>query len=107
MNRPLAFICLCIAAVGVLILGHCTFRTVVYGRGDMEAGNFHRCIYWTEQDAATGKVRRCWDTNWNMVSGTEASSLAQVLDMWFVGISFFVAGGAIYALAGESSRRLP
>jgi hypothetical protein len=101
MNRPLAFICLCIIAVGVLTLGRCTFLTVVYGHGNMEAGNFHRCVYWTERDAATGKLSRCWDTDWRLVSGTEGSPLAQALDIWFIGIAFVVAGAAIYVIEGR------
>ena len=94
MNRPLAFICVCIIAVGLLILARCIFLTVVYGQGNLETGNFHRCVYWPERDSETGKLERCWETDWRMVSGTEGSALGQVVSMWFLGIGFVAAGRA-------------
>jgi hypothetical protein len=105
MNKPVAFLCSCIAGVGLLILSRSVYCTVVYGHGDLEAGNFHRCVYTTEKDQKTGVLRRDWDTRWDLVSSTEGSIVAQILDMWFVGIGFLVLGAGIYAVECSSRGR--
>ncbi|HOX03403.1 MAG TPA: hypothetical protein P5555_14095 [Candidatus Paceibacterota bacterium] len=105
MNKPVTFICVCIAGLGLLVLGRCAYCAIVYGHGDLEAGNFHRCIYWTERDPVSGAVIRCWDTDWALVSGTEQSAVAQVLDMWFVGLGLLVLGGSVFAVEHYGSRR--
>jgi hypothetical protein len=96
MNKPLAFICLCIAGVGLLILSRSIYCTIVYGRGNFEAGNFHRCVYTTETDPENGAVRRTWVTRWDLVSSTEGSPLAEFLNMWLLGIAMVVLGPALY-----------
>ena len=96
MNKPLAFICSCIALPGVVILTCSTYFTIAYGHGDPEAGNFHRCSYSIERDLATGATRRSYDTRWDLVSSTEGSLLAQALSMWALGIGLPVVGAAIY-----------
>ena len=53
MNKPAAFICACIAGLGLSVLSRSSYGTIVYGRGDFEAGNFHRCVSLTERDART------------------------------------------------------
>ena len=105
MNKPLAFLCACIAGLGVLVLSRSIYCTIVYGHGDFEAGNFHRCVYSTERDAATGAIRREWDTRWDLVSSTEGSLFAQVLDMWVVGFGLIVLGAGIYAAEWSSRGR--
>jgi len=105
MNKPLAFICSCIAGVGLLILSRSIYCTVVYGHGDPEAGNFHRCVYSSERDPVTRKVRRDWDTEWSLVSSTEGSPAAQVLDMWVVGIAFVIVEAGIYIVEWSSRDR--
>jgi len=103
MNKPVALICSCIAGLGLLILFRSIYCTVVYGHGDFEAGNFHRCVYTTETNPKTGAVRRDWDTRWDLVSSTEGSPLAQTLDMWFLSIGLLILGAGIY-VAEWSSR---
>jgi len=105
VNKPLAFVCVCIAGLGLVVLSRSVYCTVVYGHGDFEAGNFHRCVYSAERDPTTGAIRRDWDTRWDLVSSTEGAALAQVLDMWVVGFGLVVLGAGIYA-AEQSSRGL-
>jgi hypothetical protein len=105
MNKPLAFVCACIAGLGLLVLLHSTYCTIVYGDGDLEAGNFHRCVYLTERDPSTGAIRRDWDTRWDLVSSTEGLPFAEVLDMWVLGFGLLVLGAGIYAAEWSSRRR--
>lgn len=105
MNKPVGFICACIAALGLLVLGRCAYCAIAYGNGNLEAGNFHRCSYWTERDPATGAVGRHWDTDWALVSGTEQSAVAQALDMWFVGIGLLALGGSVFVWEHYGSHR--
>ena len=100
MNKPVAFICACIAGVGLLILGRSTFLTIAYGRGNMEAGNFNRCSYSMAHDARTGRLVREWDEN----GESTEDSIADRLNMWFAGIPFVVVGAGIY-VAEWASRR--
>ena len=97
MNKFVAFVCACIAGLGLLVLSRSIYCTIVYGHGDFEAGNFHRCVYSTERNLATGAIRRDWDTRWDLVSSTEGSPLVQVLDMWVLGFGLLVLGAGIYA----------
>ncbi len=105
MNKPLAFVCACISGLGLLVLSRSIYCTVVYGHGDFEAGNFHRCVYSTERDPTTGTIRRDWDTRWDLVSSTDGSPLAQVLDMWILGFGLVVLGAGIYAAEWSSRGR--
>jgi hypothetical protein len=105
-NKPLALLCAAVAAAGLLILTTAGYHAIVYGHGNLEAGNFHRCVYSAERDPVTGSVHRDWDTRWDLVSGTESSMLAQGLDMWFLGIGLLVAGAGIYA-ADQAFPRVP
>jgi hypothetical protein len=105
MNKPLAFLCSCIAGVGLLLLAHCIYLMVVYGHGNPEAGNFHRSTYSTSRDRVTGKVRRDWDTDWNVVGTTDCPTWADLVDMWFVGIGFVVLGAGIYVAEWSSRGR--
>jgi len=102
MNKPVAFFCSCIAGVGLLILSRSTYCTIVYGHGDLEAGNFHRCVYTTEKDPETGTIRRDWDTRWDLVSSTEGSPLAEFLDMWFLGMGLVGLGVGLYVAEWSS-----
>jgi hypothetical protein len=95
MNKPVTFICTCIAGVGLLILGAYCYYGFAYGHGDMEAGNFHRCVYQSERDSTTGKTVKRWETDWERLEGTETSPLARI-DMWFIGLGFVVLGAAIW-----------
>jgi len=101
MNRSLAMICMCIAALGLLVLARSTYCTVIYGHGNMEAGNFHRCVYTAERDPKTGTILRDWDIRWEI---TESSQFAQIVDMWFLGIGLGVLGAGIYIGDWSSSR---
>jgi hypothetical protein len=105
MNKPLAFVCACIAGLGLLVLSRSIFCTIVYGHGDFEAGNFHRCVYSRQRDATTGAIRRDWDTRWDLVSSTEGSPFAQVLDMWVLGFGLLVLGAGIYTAEWSSRGR--
>ncbi len=105
MNKPVAFICACIAGLGLLILSRSAYCTIVYGHGDYEAGNFHRCVYSAERDPETGTVRRDWEPRWDLVSSTEGSLLAQFLDMWVLGFTLVVLGAGIYAVESASRGR--
>jgi len=105
MNKPVVFICACIAGVGLLVLSRATYCAIVYGHGDLEAGNFHRCVYSIERDPKTGAIRRDWDTRWDLVSSTDGSHLAQVLDMWVLGSGLLLLGAGICALEHSSRGR--
>src|SRR2546421_11940994 len=96
MNKPVAFLCACIALPGFIILGSSIYFTTVYGHGDLEAGNFHRCLYSVERDAVSGNTRRSYDTRWDLVSSTEGSQIAEVLSMLVVGIILLLVAGTIY-----------
>ncbi len=96
MQKPLKLFCACIGGLGLLILACSTYFTIVYGHGDFEAGNFHRCAYSVERDSNTGLVRRSYDTRWDLVSSTEGSALAGLLDMWFLGVALLALGIGIY-----------
>lgn len=94
-NKPVLLLCAGIAAFGLLILVFSAYYSLAYGRGNLEAGNFHRCRYWTEWDEATGKHVKRWETNWALTDSTEGSTLAHV-DTWVVGIVLVVLGVAIW-----------
>jgi hypothetical protein len=100
MNRPVAFICACIAGIGLLSLGRSTFLTIAYGHGDMMAGNFNRCWYSAIRDPQTGQLMREWG---EVGESTEDTSVDR-LDMWFVGNALVALGVAIYAAEWASSR---
>ena len=100
MNKPVAFICACIAGIGFLILGQSTFLTIAYGRGNMEAGNFNRCSYSTTRDAQTGRLVREWDE----IGESTETGIAERLNMWLVGLTFVVVGAGVY-VAECASRR--
>ena len=101
MNKPVAFICACIAGVGFLILGQSIFLTIAYGRGNMEAGNFNRCSYSKTHDVQSGRVLR----EWKKTGESTEDSIVHRLNMWFVGITFVVIGASIYV--AESAYRRP
>ena len=102
VNKPIAFVCACVASLGLVVLSRCTYLTVVFGEGDPEAGNWFRYEYLTERDAATGKVRRDWvQKHW--VGSTEAPVWSHFLDTWFVGFGLLVIGAGIY-IVEQSSR---
>ena len=82
MNKPLALGCASIAGIGFLILGACTYLTVVYGHGNFEAGNFNCHHYWIEQDPVTGKATRHWE---EIYESTDGPPLLW-LDTWFWGL---------------------
>ena len=100
MNKPVAFICACIAMVGVLIIGRSTFLTIAYGHGDMDAGNFNRCWYSAIRDAQTGRIVREWDVR----GESTEDGLVDRLDMWAVGIAFVVVGAGVW-VAEWATRR--
>jgi hypothetical protein len=101
MNKPVTFICACITGLGMVILARSTFLTVVYGHGNMEAGNFNRCWYSATRDPQTGQLVREWD-----VGGESTEhSIVDRLNMWAVGVAFVAAGAAIYV--GEWASRRP
>lgn len=93
INKPVAFVCACVAGIGLLIIGRSTFLTMAYGRGNMEAGNFNRCWYSITRDPQTGRMVREWD----VIGESTEDTIADRLDMWFVGVSFVVVGAGIYA----------
>jgi hypothetical protein len=96
MNKPLAFVCACIAGAGLLVLACSTYFTIAYGHGDFEAGNFHRNTYSITLSQESGKNVRSYDARWDLVSGTEGSALAMYLNMWFVGIGLVVLGSGLF-----------
>ena len=102
MNTPLTIVCAGIAGIGLLILSVCLYCALAYGHGNFEAGNFHRCTYWSERDETTGRPVKRWDTNWELTESTEGSPLYRI-DMWFIGLGFVVVGAAIWV--GERSTR--
>ena len=104
MNKPLAFVCLLIAAPGLFILGCALYFCIRYGHGDLEAGNFHRCTYSVVRDVATGRTHRSYDTRWDSVSSTEGSPLAEFLSMWAVGVGLPLLGVGLYA--ADSQQRV-
>lgn len=89
MNKPLAFLCGCISAFGLLILGISVYHAVVYG--SMDAGVFTRHVYWSKRDAVTGAVERDYAE-----SPTAEVMLLSTVDTWFAGTLFLVGGVAIY-----------
>ena len=101
MNKPVGFICVCIAGLGMVILARSIFLTVVYGHGNMDAGNFNRCWYSTKRDPQTGQLVREWDVRGE---STEHSIVAR-LNMWAVSVTFVVAGAGI--CVGEWATRRP
>ena len=107
MNKPLALICAFIVGLGVLVLCSSMYFCILYGQGNLEAGNFLRCHYSTEQDPETGATRRDWETRWELVSSTEGSPLLEVLDMWAVGFGLVVLGSGIYIVEGAGRRGQP
>jgi len=99
MNKPVAFICAGVATVGLLILGQATFRTIAYGHGNMEAGNFNRCSYSSTHDPQTGRVVRDWEA----LGESTDDTIIDRLDMWLVGLAFVLVGAGIHV--SESSTR--
>lgn len=95
MKKPITFICLGISGIGGLILSVWLYYVLTYGHGDFEAGNFHRCQYWSERDPASGKLVKRWERNWELTESTEGSPLFNI-DIWLVGIGFVVLGAAIW-----------
>ena len=102
MNKPITFVCACVAGLGLLILGRCTYLTVMYGHGDVGAGNWVCCNYTIRRDPVTGQVHRDWELRPDL-EGTEAPVLPQFVDMWFIGFGLVVVGAGIY-VAEQSSR---
>ena len=107
MNKPVALICAFMVGLGVLVLCSSIYFCVVYGQGDLEAGNFHRCQYSTEHDPETGATRRDWETRWDLVSSTEGSPLSGVLNMWALGLGLVVLGSGIHIVEGTRRRGQP
>ena len=101
LNKPVAFICACVAAVGLLILGRSAFLTIAYGHGAMEAGNFNRCWYSSTQDPQTGKIVREWD----VLGESTEDTFVERLDMWFVGTAFVIVGAGIFVVERSSRSR--
>ncbi len=97
VNKPVAFICGCIAGIGLMILGVGAYYTLLYGHGNLEAGNFHRCNYWSERDPETGRTERCWETKWELTESTEGSAIYHI-DTWVYGIAFVVLGASIFVV---------
>jgi hypothetical protein len=89
MNKPVAFICACISAFGVLILGVSIYHSVVYG--SMEAGVFTRHVYWTKRDTLTGELQH----DYAELPTAKVTPLSGV-DTWVAGTVFFMGGIAIY-----------
>jgi len=102
VNQPIAFIFACVACLGLVILGRCTYLTIVYGHGDPGAGNWGRCNYQTVRDPTTGKVRRNWEEKYYPEGTEEPLRLAPVVDMWFLGFSLVVLGAGIYVVEKRS-----
>ncbi len=100
MNKPVAFLCSCIAGIGLVILGRSIYLTITYGRGNMEAGNFNRCSYSTTRDSQTGSLVHEWD----VIGESTEDTIVDRLDMWFVGVSFVVVGVGI-CVAERAFRR--
>lgn len=98
MNKPLAIVCSLIALPGLVILCCASYFCIVYGHGDLEAGNFHRCTYLVERDVATGRTHRSYDTRWDLVSSTEGSPVAGFLNMWAVGLGLPVLAVSLYVM---------
>jgi len=101
VKKPIAFICGCLTVVGLSVVGLCAYCAWAYGSGTYEAGNFHRCVYWTERDKATGALTKHWDWNYDVLS--EEQELGIKLDMWIIGCCIVLAGPILYVL--ESSTR--
>src|SRR3989442_14382184 len=104
MNRSLAFVCACIAGAGLLILSRSIYCTIVYGRGNMEAGNFHPCRDWCEQDL-NGKLTR----NWGLLGESTETSEAPLYwrDMWFFRIGLVTVRVGLCFAGWGSDRRPP
>ena len=98
MNRPVAFICGCISAFGLLILGISVYHAVAYG--SMDAGVFTRHVYWTKKDVVTGEVQR----DYAELPTAEVTLLSGV-DTWVVGTLFLVGGIAIYVFEWSCRER--
>src|SRR5687767_1771110 len=87
MNQPLAFVCACIAAVGLLIIGYSIYGTVVYGDGHMEAGNFTQYEY----------VRMGDGTRTYLQPPTgERSTIVMAINTWVVGGALVVIGAGLF-----------
>lgn len=102
MNKPVAFICACIAGVGLLILGRSTYLTIAYGHGNMEAGNFNCCWYSATRDSHTGRLVR----EWHEIGESTENGIDYHLNMWFIGLTFVVVGACI-CVVERASRRPP
>ncbi len=102
MNKSISFVCGGIALTGVLVLIAYLYYALAYGHGDFEAGNFHRCQYWSERDLASGRLVKRWERKWELTESTEGSPIFNI-DIWLVGFGFVILGASIW-LADWASR---
>jgi hypothetical protein len=91
------------AGLGLLILSRCIYCTIVYGHGNLQAGNFSRCDYWLERDPVTGKLIRQWQELGESTESNEAPPYW--LDMWLVGFTLPLVGAGIYVAEWSSRGR--
>lgn len=101
MNKPVAFICACIAGLGLLILGRGVFLAVAYGRGNLAAADFNRCWYSSSRNATTGEIVR----DWGEIGESTEDGLIQRLDMGCVGFGLVILGGCLYAAESGTRRQ--
>lgn len=95
LNKPVTIICGAMAGAGLALLGTYFYYAVAYG--NFEAGNYHRCRYWSERDAATDKLVKRWERNWELTESPEGSPFYHTvydIDVWLIstGLLFLSAG---------------
>ena len=104
MNNMLKKFCASLASLGVLVLGISLYFSLVYGHGEMEAGNFNHCHYWTDRDSFTGQLRHHWEKHMTHF-GRGIAAIVENLDMWTVGGVLLAVGAGL--CVGDWSRRHP
>jgi hypothetical protein len=65
VNKPIAIICGAMAVTALWILGAFLYYGMVYGNGNLEAGNYHRNRYWSDTNFVTGRIEKHWSAGGN------------------------------------------
>lgn len=81
--------------MGIVILGVSLYYALAYGHGELEAGNFNHCHYWTDQDIGTGHKHRHWERNLAQIRSSLGSFVAR-MDMWTVGGVLVAVGAGLW-----------
>jgi hypothetical protein len=95
MNKPLAFLCACISAFGLLVLVCSVYGMIVYGHGAFEAGNFTQYDY-----VVVGDGTRTYS---EPPTGERHPALTMI-NTWLVGAAFVLLGVVLFSWDGAGTR---